>query len=250
MNKKISINFYEVNMLKIKNAGFTLAEVLITLGIIGIVAAMTLPTVITKYQKQETVTKLKKVYTILSQAVAMSEVSNGPCEYWDYSLLSAAFFDKYLKPYLPTIVNSRYGNIMNEVKYMRTNGTIENSFTLFRDDAMIVSLKDGTVFYMTSNSGGYVAPNGSGNREKGLCFDINGFKKPNVIGRDFFCLMVSKKYKVIPYGAYNSTDIPMGEFTRENAQSGSYGCSRQGRGQFCSALIMLDGWEIKDDYPW
>ena len=41
---------------------FTLAEVLITLGIIGIVAAMTLPTLIGKYQKKQTVTQLKKAY--------------------------------------------------------------------------------------------------------------------------------------------------------------------------------------------
>lgn len=40
---------------------FTMAEVLITLGIIGIVAAMTLPALIQKYQKQETSARLKKI---------------------------------------------------------------------------------------------------------------------------------------------------------------------------------------------
>lgn len=44
---------------------FTLAEVLITLGIIGVVAAMTLPTLINNYRKQETIAKLKKVYSVL-----------------------------------------------------------------------------------------------------------------------------------------------------------------------------------------
>lgn len=43
-----------------KKYAFTLAEVLITLGIIGVVAAMTLPTVVNKYREKETVTKLKK----------------------------------------------------------------------------------------------------------------------------------------------------------------------------------------------
>lgn len=46
---------------------FTLAEVLITLGIIGIVAAMTLPALIGKYQKNQTLTQLKKAYTEISQ---------------------------------------------------------------------------------------------------------------------------------------------------------------------------------------
>ena len=51
-----------------KNRAFTLAEVLITLGIIGVVAAMTLPTVVNKYKEKETVTKLKKFYSIISQS--------------------------------------------------------------------------------------------------------------------------------------------------------------------------------------
>ena len=42
--------------------GFTLAEILITLGVIGIVAAMTIPGLITKYQQKQTVIQLKKVF--------------------------------------------------------------------------------------------------------------------------------------------------------------------------------------------
>ena len=38
--------------------GFTLAEVLITLGIIGVVAALTLPSLITNYRKKQTVAQL------------------------------------------------------------------------------------------------------------------------------------------------------------------------------------------------
>ena len=44
-----------------KFVGFTLAEVLITLGIIGVVAALTLPSVIQKYQKKVTVERLKNI---------------------------------------------------------------------------------------------------------------------------------------------------------------------------------------------
>lgn len=64
-------------MFNIRQKGFTLAEVLITLGIIGIVAAMTMPTLIGKYQKKQTAVQLKKVYTEMSQAVALSELDNG-----------------------------------------------------------------------------------------------------------------------------------------------------------------------------
>lgn len=48
--------------------GFTLAEVLVTLGIIGVVSAMTVPTLMQNYQRQSYVTQLHKVYNEFSQA--------------------------------------------------------------------------------------------------------------------------------------------------------------------------------------
>ena len=69
----------------------TMAEVLITLGIIGIVAAMTLPDLIQKYQKQETSARLKKFYTTMNQAIMMSEIDNGDMRYWDFDRLCKSF---------------------------------------------------------------------------------------------------------------------------------------------------------------
>ena len=221
---------------------FTLAEVLITLGIIGIVAAMTLPMLIANYQKKETVERLKKVYNNLLQAIIMSEADNESIEYWDFTLNSADFFTKYLQKYMPNILNIRYSDIMNEVKYKRPNGTVESSFTLLAGSALVVSLKDGSLLYWNQTIYNH----------KTVCVDLNGLKKPNIIGRDFFCFSIvnNNSKKFVPYGAYGSSDMPMDDMTRESAKKGSYACSRSGRGQFCSALIMLDGWKIKDDYPW
>ena len=50
-----------------KKAAFTLAEVLITLGIIGIVAAMTIPTLVSNYQKKVLHTKFQKAYAVISE---------------------------------------------------------------------------------------------------------------------------------------------------------------------------------------
>ena len=57
--------------------GFTLAEVLITLAIIGVVAALTIPSVIVKTQQQEFRTAAKKAHSVLSQAVQLTEVKDG-----------------------------------------------------------------------------------------------------------------------------------------------------------------------------
>ena len=55
-----------------RNTGFTLAEVLITLGIIGVVAAMTIPTLMSNTGKSELTTAYKKMVSAVNQAVTMS----------------------------------------------------------------------------------------------------------------------------------------------------------------------------------
>ena len=84
-----------------RKSAFTLAEVLITLGIIGVVAAMTLPTLVGNYKKAQTVSQLKKVYSVLSQSMLSSVNANGDSNGWvDTSLEVSAdnsriYFDKY-----------------------------------------------------------------------------------------------------------------------------------------------------------
>src|SRR5574344_1431849 len=65
-----------------KDKGFTLAEVLITLGIIGVVAALTIPTLIQNYQEKAIVTKLKQSMSLFNQAFKMAELENGPITDW------------------------------------------------------------------------------------------------------------------------------------------------------------------------
>lgn len=62
--------------------GFTLAEVLITLGIIGVVAAMTLPALIQKNHTNVTEARLKKFYSSINQAISLAEVDYGDKKYW------------------------------------------------------------------------------------------------------------------------------------------------------------------------
>ena len=82
-----------------KNFGFTLAEILITLGIIGIVAALTAPQLVSNYQKKVVPIRLKKMYKTLWNAIYMAEEENGPTDNWtliDYEE-ARDFYKKQIK---------------------------------------------------------------------------------------------------------------------------------------------------------
>lgn len=69
--------------------GFTLSETLITLGIIGVIAALTIPALITKHTKMQTTVKLKQTYSVMAQALRMAENDLGIIE--NSSLSSKTF---------------------------------------------------------------------------------------------------------------------------------------------------------------
>ena len=66
---------------------FTLAEVLVTLGIIGVVAAITMPSLVTHYKEKQTVVALKKFYSILEQAIRLNQIDN-PDDYSGENIVS------------------------------------------------------------------------------------------------------------------------------------------------------------------
>ena len=144
-----------------RKCAFTLAEVLITLGIIGVVAAMTLPSVIQNYQKKITVERLKKTYSTLSQAVQMSVKDNDNIETWDFSLSTQEFMDKYVIPYIKDIAreNPSYEPARSSKKFALADGTTIEAWSWVHPRVKpFVELK----------------------------VDINGNNKPNLVGRDIF----------------------------------------------------------------
>ena len=208
---------------------------------------MTLPGVIEGYQKAETVNRLKKAYSVMAQAIELSEVHNESVKYWNFNQSNAAFFNQYLKPHFAKINETRYGKISDEIKYTRPNGSIEDTFTPFYSNALVISTVDGMTFYLGDDR---IWP------YKAILVDINGYKKPNRFGRDLFVFSIIPDYGLVPFGYKGSCDEgnAYDTFDREYLKSSwRYGCSKQAgetNGAFCSALIMTDGWEIRDDYPW
>ena len=242
----------------IRRDAFTLAEVLITLGVIGVVAALTLPIVINNYQKQETISKIKKVNSVLSNVALMAIAEHGDTVNWDMQsgntfATSKFFAEKYVIPYL-NVAKVCENNNSSDCNYSMSqlNGQSFNNYSNYKN-AYRFYLTDGTFLAVFS----LYRPNGDPNQHiKHIVyfFDINGPKKPNIVGRDIFALQniletkraTSKKYegKLLPVwidGDSRTTLLGTG---------GSDYCNKKKTGLACLAVIYMDGFKIKSDYPW
>ena len=199
---------------------FTLAEVLITLGIIGVVAAMTMPSLIQNYQEKATVTKLKKCYSLVSQAyvsILNDEGGSDTLQAGD-DLEMMEKFGKYLK-YQKTC--GRNKGCFPNVTYKSVTG---NSYNKWEDDTTYRSraiLTDGTLIMFNLNA----LRNNSDNFYAQIYVDINGFKGPNQLGRDFFYFYISPE-KIVPGGAkVLETIFPDQKFDENCIQQNGYACA-------------------------
>lgn len=198
--------------IKIKADAFTLAEVLITLGILGVVAAMTLPALIQNYKNKELQTGLKRGFSMISQALDMYQAEHGERIKADGTLVHLELA-KHLKKYLKVIKDCGYaysaedknlGCIPNN-KTSREEGsnykTLNNkailNLNLFDDSQFI--LNDGSII-LIENSGK------SDNLNLYISIDVNGYKKsPNALGKDLFMFQIDKDGKLLPMGAQGTT---------------------------------------------
>lgn len=227
---------------QISKTAFTLAEVLITLGIIGIVAAMTLPNLIGNYQKKQTATQLKKVYSLIQQAVRHAEADYENIEYWNFDLTADQFKDTYIKPYFKVVKEYKSGEFPGgKTIYCRDGKSNCTGYSGFSHNPKLI-LADGTLLSVES-----LKPQKMVN----IVVDLNGFKKPNRYGRDVFFFTIQPKSGVSPYGVnFIHNDETKYSYDREFLLNGNNQRSCRNDGIFCAGVIMMDDWEIKDDYPW
>ncbi len=218
-----------------KIASFTMAEVLITLGIIGIVAAMTMSTIIANTQKKEFSSRLKRFYSLMTQAITLSENVNGPIAQWDKpkaerteegTLIdtpdnSLSYFKYYLSPFIKTLE-------IGKRKMRKTDST----------DTAYVAFIDGSSIYMINGDC------------LDIIFDANGNKNPNEEGKDRFrFLLCTSKYNEYFIGKNKY----FGTYTQENLFNRGREYMLQScktSPHYCATLLMHDNWEFKKDYPW
>lgn len=183
-----------------KNKGFTLAEVLIALGIIGVVAAMTIPSLINKYKELVTVNKVKKFYSMMNQALLLSINDFGYVDEWGAS--NSVNIANNLKAHLKVVKDCKGNSGCIAAKYTWTEGYDIDS----RYYKMILS--DGSYLWLRNNYRDDCSL-GDTNMSTGVCgllwFDLNGKQEPNDVGKDVFVFYILKN-RIIPHqGICNNT---------------------------------------------
>lgn len=181
--------------LLVKKRAFTLAEVLITLSIIGVVAALTIPILINAAFEQEAVSKLKKNYAVLYQALTMQYNDEGCSDdpnkcitsySWRDCEHSFAGAEKYLKT-----ADVKYNTGGPSKSWMPSGTTYGLDGDLKAPLGYYNGGADGAYYsycYYQLNDGSVLTVFDQGNQGSFVDFvlDINGNKKPNRVGKDIF----------------------------------------------------------------
>ncbi len=184
---------------------FTLAEILITLGIIGIVAAMTLPTLLAKINERQTISKLRQSQSILTQAIRLSEEQYGGAVGWTNSEISGKGATDIAE------------KLKTSLKILEDCGVKDTQMKCFADDYKYKNGKATNIHHSTSgyhykikllNGSGIMwraTSEGEKNQDVSIYFfiDTNGPKPPNTLGMDFF-LFEYRGDNLLPLGAPDS----------------------------------------------
>ena len=224
------------NRLSSYSSAFTLAEVLITLGIIGVVAALTIPTLIANHRKQEVATKLEKVYSVMNQAIRMSEAEYGDVAGWtlDCGISGAAtctrdeakeWFNNYIGKHIQIL----------KIDDDESNST---HFSIYFNDGSILLTSASMIDW-----GFALNEKAKNNPQYGKNYFSFRFNPVLVPGQDKDKNKYSVKSTFEPY-AWNWDGTREGLFTAAY----NYGCG-QGVSSYCAKLIQYEGWSIPKDYP-
>ena len=214
--------------------GFTLAEVLITLGIIGVVAAMTIPTLVQKYKKHVYYTQFRKAATQLEQALRLYQIDHG-CE-GDISACGTPrsngflclpvdipnFVEDFAKYFNGAqLINDDNADELCSYEKIPVKGAGYDSYCI--NDAFL----DGNYAFKTPDGAFYTfgLDEGVGS---GSIVDINGPDKgPNEVGRDIFVFYLHyvKDMPVTYSGIVWGGNYYSYELCDDNDINNRYGCA-------------------------
>ena len=212
------INVKLKNKKNLKHFAFTLAETLITLTIIGVIAALTVPSLISEYRKHSYVVGLKKAYSHLQNAVKMIPITEG-CSAGDYDC--AGLFQGGYQTITGEWVGIPVTNI-DGIDFKNNSGfkrayLFSKQFKikeLCHDSACLNNIPLTSMGFISDNAAVFTTQDGMNIAfEQGSSFgvDVNGTKGPNKVGRDVFYFDIAAEYR---NGINQGILMPSGSKTR------------------------------------
>ena len=239
---------------------FTLAEVLVTLGIIGVVAVLTVPNVISSYQKKVYVTQLQKGYAQLEQAfqlaMADDEVDDiRDTTLWSYykdprpgdgSSVDLSEFVEHLKKYMKI---SKFCNPTNTpledscfgIDYVNLDG-VPDPGGLEKKRRLKVYTPNGFTYYFSSLYEQENNPLLGGWFGGSIEIDVNGDKKPNRMGRDFFTMVLLFDGSLIFPGSQLWNDAGLNHWSADARWPCLLFTDNGHAGDYCGGRIFDNGW--------
>ena len=225
-----------------KRAAFTLAEVLITLGIIGVVAAMTMPTLINKTQNKQLETAFKVAYSTFSQAVINMREEEGPGLRKSYATYDSSigkypradeFYEKFYKYSKLNVI----GECNYTGKFMNYNRTAE-AYTSW--SGVPSSGREG---FPDALSNGMCASVHINAGEINVSFDVNGTKGPNQLGHDIFYFYIDNNDTLKPRKMsklYSEEELEDMQYAFNRGTPCSMQSKQQGNGVGCAGYALID----------
>ena len=170
-------------------AGFTLAEVLITLGIIGIVAAMTIPALMENVRDVQFRSKFFKSYALIQQTLKKMEADDIPLTATGYDRKGDPFYKKFAKYHsnitdCGDVLGSKHGQgcfVLGSENYIALVGNSKVDKQYFDDGQLI--MPDGSIIF-------FEQPDNK-DAHTWIWVDVNGKKLPNRLGHDLFCFQLT-----------------------------------------------------------
>lgn len=195
-----------------KNNGFTLAETLITLGIIGVVASLTLPSLNLNIQKAQTGPALMKAINTLQNALSLGITQQNLRNLNNFEIVKDIFESD--KGPLAITLDYYDPSVNNEYNYYTYT---KDFFSELGSNARVYTTKDGIDFILPNNGENPVNQLPAETKSNGffVYIDTNGYaKNPNILGKDTFTLFVdATKCFVMPYGGYEYAKNTAGSTT-------------------------------------
>ena len=259
-----------------KKIGFTLAEVLITLGIIGVVAALTAPALVSNTGNQANTSRLSVTVSNLEKALTTSMAEENS------ERLSAVSW--YPEPGVLVGAGTHFANVVghlgqhlnilgystesfgpnfygsnNGPYFMSRNGEKSNDKPM-QNLYFPIYLKNGAVLFFNDT----YSASGEGDRDTisnaggslfwvvgNVIIDVNGKKGPNVLGRDIFRFVIGDDGILYPYGGYDyavylDAASPEQYFWKNSGAIPSYRCADENlnNGYGCTGRVIEEGYKI------